>query len=70
MAHMTFGKRLQKYRIENDLTLPQLSEITGKASGYLSEVEREERIPNLRTKYQLNKKLNLGWVPHYERKTA
>jgi transcriptional regulator with XRE-family HTH domain len=57
---MTIGSKLKKHRLLMNYTLKELSEISGLSVGYLSKMERSDKIPPLSTLQLLASKLKLN----------
>ena len=65
-ATMTAGNRndlariLRQQRVMRELTLQQLSEMSGVSSSHLGRIEREERFPSARILHKIAKPLGLA----------
>lgn len=50
---MRFGKMVKKCRTNRDLSLKDLSQLSGVSTSMLSQIEREEKIPTIRVAAQI-----------------
>ena len=65
---MTFAERIKEYRVKNQMTLEQLSKITGLAKQTLNRYELGTRVPKVDIVDEIAKKLNINtlWLMGYD----